>query len=236
MRHVHLFVVFTIGVMLLGCNNMAPKRDPLYAPATPVVPREAPTGNGSIYQAGHAMTWFEDLRARRVGDLLTVRLVERTSGTKIAETSVAKDNSTSIGANTTILGVDPARPAPALPFVPANSQNSFDTSMVSSHAFDGTGDSKQSNSLSGEITVTVVEVLPNGNMMVRGEKRIGINKGNEYVKISGIVRPQDVDASNTVSSTKIADPTIVYVGDGAVADSNSMGWLAKFFLGALMPF
>ncbi|QFY90356.1 flagellar basal body L-ring protein FlgH [Magnetovirga frankeli] len=211
--------LFSAG-LLVGCNNMAPKRDPLYAPAMPVVQKEPPTGNGAIYQAGHGMTWFEDLRARRVGDLLTVRLVEKTSGSKVAETAADKTSSTTVGVPN-VLGMSPDK---------------LSASMSSTHAFDGSGDSKQSNSLSGEITVTVVEVLPNGNMMIRGEKRIGINQGNEYVKISGIVQPQDIDANNTVPSTKIADPTIVYVGDGPVSESNSMGWLARFFIGALMPF
>ena len=103
-------------------------------------------------------------------------------------------------------------------------------------AFAGSGDSKQSNELTGDITVTVIEVLPNGYLMVRGEKRIGINQGNEYIRVSGIVRPTDIDSTNTVLSTKIADPTLVYVGDGAVADSNAIGWLAKFFVSALFPF
>lgn len=232
----YLLIPLLAPVLLVGCTNIEPKRDPMYAPAMPVVPREAPTGNGAIYQAGHGMSWFEDLRARRVGDLLTVRLVESTSGSKKAETSVSKDNNTSVS-SPTILGVTPSRDAPKIfPFVPDGSVMSLDTNLASSHAFDGSGDSKQSNSLRGEITVTVVEVLPNGNMMVRGEKRIGINSGNEYVKISGIVRPQDIDANNTVPSTKIADPTIVYNGDGPVNESNAMGWLARFFIGALMPF
>ena len=84
--------------------------------------------------------------------------------------------------------------------------------------------------------VTVIEVLPNGYLMVRGEKRIGINQGNEYIKLSGIVRPADIDSTNTVLSTKMADPTIVYVGEGAIADANKIGWLARFFISALFPF
>jgi len=78
--------------------------------------------------------------------------------------------------------------------------------------------------------------LSNGYLSVRGEKRIGINQGNEYVKLSGIVRPSDIDSTNTVESTRLADPTIIYVGDGPVADSNVMGWLSKFFISAIMPF
>ena len=94
----------------------------------------------------------------------------------------------------------------------------------------------QSNLLEGDITVTVVEVLPNGYLMVRGEKRIGINQGNEYIRLSGIVRPIDIDSTNTILSTRLADPTIIYVGDGVLADSNEMGWLSRFFVSGLFPF
>ena len=82
----------------------------------------------------------------------------------------------------------------------------------------------------------MIEVLANGYLVVRGEKRIGINQGNEYIRLSGIVRPIDIDEDNTVLSTRLADPTIVYVGDGAVAESNAMGWLARFFISSLFPF
>ena len=84
--------------------------------------------------------------------------------------------------------------------------------------------------------MTVIEVLANGYLMVRGEKRIGINQGNEYIRLSGIVRPADIDSTNTLLSTRLADPTIVYVGDGALAQSNAMGWLAEFFNSDLSPF
>ncbi|MCG8122437.1 MAG: flagellar basal body L-ring protein FlgH, partial [Candidatus Thiodiazotropha taylori] len=98
------------------------------------------------------------------------------------------------------------------------------------------GSASQGNALSGSITVSVIEVLPNRNLYVRGEKRIGINQGTEYVRLSGIVRPSDISPTNTVASTRIADPTITYVGEGALADANSMGWLSRFFNSVLSPF
>jgi flagellar L-ring protein precursor FlgH len=84
--------------------------------------------------------------------------------------------------------------------------------------------------------VTVADVLPNGNLVVRGEKRVGINQGNEYVKISGIVRPLDIAADNTIASTKVADATIIYNGDGQTASANKAGWLTRFFTSVLSPF
>jgi flagellar L-ring protein precursor FlgH len=220
--------------LLAGCNS-APKRDPGYAAVRPVVPPAAPQGNGAIYQAGFANSWFEDMRARRVGDMLTIKLVEKTDATKTAITSVSKENTTSI-TNPTILGSTPLFNVPGFLPLASTKDNNLGFGLQSSNEFDGSGDSEQSNELSGDITVTVVEVLPNGNLVVRGEKRIGINQGNEYIKLSGIVRPADIDSTNTVLSTRLADPTIVYNGDGAVADSNVVGWLARFFISALFPF
>lgn len=227
-------LIVAVATLLVGCNT-PPKRDPDYAAVRPIATPPAPEGNGSIYQTGYSSFWFENIRARRVGDMLTVKLVEQTDATKKAATKVDKSNSTSL-TNPTILGSTPQFDTPKVLPLASNTGNTLDMSLESSHAFDGSGDSSQSNKLTGDITVTVTEVLPNGNLMIRGEKRIGINQGNEYIKLSGIVRPADIDDTNTVESTRLADPTIVYIGDGQVADSGVMGWLSKFFISALMPF
>jgi flagellar L-ring protein FlgH len=233
-RKIEILLVVAVTMLVVGCNT-PPKRDPDYAAVRPIAPPPAPEGTGSIYQTGYSTFWFENIRARRVGDMLTVKLVEQTDATKKAATAAKKSNSTSI-TNPTILGSTPQFNTPKVLPLASNINNDLSASLQSSHDFDGEGDSSQSNKLTGDITVTVAEVLPNGNMLVRGEKRIGINQGNEYVKLSGIVRPTDIDSTNTVESTRLADPTIVYVGDGPVADSNIMGWLSKFFISAIMPF
>jgi len=221
-------------ILLAGCNT-APKRDPAYAPARPVVPSVAPVANGAIYQSGFEKSWFENIRARRVGDMLTIKLAEKTDAKKEATTAASKSNTTSI-TNPTILGSTPLFNTPGLIPLASNKDNTAAFNLSSSNDFSGSGDSAQNNEITGDITVTVIEVLANGYLIVRGEKRIGINQGNEYVRVSGIVRPTDIDSDNTVISTRLADPTIIYVGDGAVADSNVMGWLAKFFISALFPF
>lgn len=226
--------IFGYGLMLMtvsglwGCNS-APKRDPDYASVRPVLPPPRPSADGAIYHAGYSMNWFEDLRAQRVGDLLTVKLSESTNASKSANTTADKANANSI-ANPTVLGMSPKFGIPGV------GSGDLSVATSSTHAFEGDGSSAQSNALSGDITVTVTDVLPNGNLLIRGEKRIGINQGNEYIKLSGIVRSYDVTPDNTVESTKIADPTIIYVGDGVVAESNMMGWLSRFFISAIMPF
>lgn len=200
-----------------------PRHNPAFAPAPPPYSARTLQPNGSIYQANTAMRLFENLTAKRVGDILTIRLVEATDASKDADLSVKKTNK--IGASaplilgkTNFLGVD------------------WKTDVVTDKNFKGAGESSQSNKLRGTITVTVVEVLPNGNLRVQGEKRLTINDGHEYVRFSGIVRPVDIDDTNSVPSTQVADATIMYTGEGAMADVKQVGWLTRFFNSLFFPF
>ncbi len=220
-----VLVVMSLG--LCGClfGNAPLKHDPEYAPAYPA-PLPPPGGvTGAIWQTRETLAFFEDVKPRRVGDMVTVRLVESMSGSKKAASAADKKQDTNI-------------PGPTLFGRPVTNHGTeiLETDLESSSSFEGEGDSSQSNTLSGSITVTVIEVLPNGYLRVRGEKRIGINQGNEYVQLSGIVRPVDIEPDNSVPSTQIADATIRYVGEGAIADANTMGWLARFFQSAFFPF
>ena len=138
--------------------------------------------------------------------------------------------------NPTLLGANPAFALPGVLPLSDTLNNSLETSLASNSDFSGESDTAQRNSLTGDISVTIADVLPNGNLLVRGEKRLNLNSGNEYVKISGIVRPFDIAANNTVPSTKVADATIIYTGEGAEADAGKIGWLARFFVSALFPF
>ncbi len=224
-------VVAVLALLIVGCQS-TPTRDPAFAAVTPPMPPAAPQGNGAIYQAGFEQSWFENNTARRVGDMLTVRLVEQTDGSATNASSVSKSTSTSIS-NPTLLGMNPTF---ALQGVNGNGSANLSATLDSSHSFSGNGDQAQSNALTGSISVMVTEVLPNGYLRVQGEKRIGMNAGNEYVRLSGIVRPADIDSGNGINSTQIADATLIYKGDGQVASASVMGWLAKFFISSLMPF
>ncbi|GGC07737.1 flagellar L-ring protein [Marinobacterium zhoushanense] len=218
-------VAVACAMTLTGCVNSPPKPDnPYYAPVpvTPV-PNTQPS-TGSIYNAATSMNLYGDGRAYRVGDIITVELEESTQSSKSSTTSVDKSSNTNVGVgsvmgqNLSVLG------------------NPLSASLGSDHSFEGDGSSDMSNSLTGSITVTVHEVRPNGNLLVRGEKWLTLNQGDEYIRISGLIRPQDIDQSNTVLSTKLADARITYSGTGAVNDSNVMGWLARFFISPLFPF
>ncbi len=218
------FAVTGAVVLLTACGTV-PEHDAGFAPAFPVAAEAPKPTNGSIYQAGFTRNMFEDSRARGVGDLLTITLTENTNAQKKATTSTAKGSTVSLG-TPTIFG------APVL----HNGNDILTASGTNDNEFTGEGASAQSNSLTGSITVFVSNVLPNGNLVVRGEKRMTLNTGDEYIRLSGIVRPEDIAPDNTIDSTKVANAEILYSGNGAVADANRQGWLGRFFNSPLWPF
>ena len=221
-------------LVLGGCATAPPPRDS-YRPTLPRAYISEESTNGSIYQASRDVRLFEDVKARRVGDIITVVLQESTSASKSATTNTDKSQDTTI-ASPTILGAIPTFNAPGILPLDSNRNNTLAATLNSANKFEGSGDTSQSNSLSGNITVTIADVLPNGNLVIRGEKWLTLNKGEEFIQISGIVRPQDVSTLNTVLSTQIADARITYSGKGFLADANEMGWLAKFFNSPVWPF
>jgi flagellar L-ring protein precursor FlgH len=211
--------------LLAGCVVQAPRDDAQWAPTMPVQTAAAPRpADGAIYHDAQNMELFADPRAHRVGDILTIVLVESTQASKKASTTTSKKDNADIGAPT-VLGHG----------LSVNG-NPLSVGLGSERSFDGTGSSSQSNQLTGQITVTVAERLSNGNLVVRGEKWLTINQGQELVRIAGIVRPQDITPDNSVPSTRVADARISYTGRGTLADANTRGWLSRFFNSRWMPF
>jgi flagellar L-ring protein precursor FlgH len=205
-----------------GCSSQQPLED--YDPAWPEAEAVAATG-GAIYQEGREVALFENATARHVGDIVTIRLVERTNASKSSSTSTSKQTSAEIE-GPTVAG----RP------VTVNGTEVLVGGLGSETAFDGKGDSKQSNSLVGDITVAVVKRLSNGNLFVRGQKWIAINQGKELIRIQGVVRPIDIEPDNSIPSNKVANAMISYGGKGALANANAPGLLARFFNSPWMPF
>ncbi len=220
--------------VISGCATTPPPRDS-YRPTLPPAHTSMELQNGSIYQAAQDVRLFEDVKARRVGDVITVVLQESTSASKSAKTTADKDQEATI-ANPTFFGAAPQFNLPGLIPLDSNRNNTLEQSLSASRAFDGEADSSQSNSLTGAITVTIADVLPNGNLVVRGEKWLTLNQGEEFIQISGIVRPQDISPNNSILSTQIGDARITYSGKGFLHDSNNMGWLARFFNSPIWPF
>jgi flagellar L-ring protein precursor FlgH len=205
-------------VLLAACTPVPPK-DPDFAPVQPANLRPPIQNSGSIYQSGYDMRLFEDNKAMRVGDVLTIKLKELTQANKAGDLNAKKKNSILAEA----------------PMILGN-PTSVETEVKTTKDFQGEGEANQSNSLIGDISVTVVELLPNGNLKVRGEKRVTLNQGDEYIRLSGIVRPVDIDPDNTIASDKVADATIMYIGEGAMADASKMGWLSRAIFSPWFPF
>jgi len=223
--HLQRMLLVMVCVLVSGCMNQNPLRRADYRPVMPLVTMHKGATHGSLYNASTSLQYFSDVKARRVGDVITVVLEEKTDARKSADTSADKASTIEIP-NPTILGRN---------FTLGN-YPLFQNSLKSSTVFAGKGDSSQSNSLTGNISVTVTAVYPNGNMLVRGEKVLTLNQGSEVIRISGLVRPVDVTPENTVLSTQIADAQITYSGSGMIADSNQSGWMTRFFNSPYWPF
>ncbi len=185
----------------------------------------APAANGAIYQAGYDIPLFENTVARRIGDVLVIRLVENTSASKSSTTKTKKASSAALP-GPTIAG----RP------VTLNGTPLLEAGLSNESSFDGQGTSSQSNQLFGDVAVTVVGRAGNGILKIRGEKWLTINQGREFVRVEGLVRQVDVLPDNTVPSTQVANASISYSGKGALADANAPGWLARFFNSPKLPF
>ncbi len=212
-------------VVLTACGGLPPESDPLYTPVRPAYSEPLEVADGAIYRTGFGITLFDDRKARRVGDIITVLLSESTQASKSANTSVAKDSALDIGTPNIYGG-------PVMHI----GREILSASADASRSFSGGSDTTQSNSINGTIGVSVVEVMSNGNLVIRGEKLLTLNQGSERIQLSGIIREADVAPDNTVMSTQIADAKITYTGEGALSDANSMGWASRFFNSGWWPF
>jgi flagellar L-ring protein precursor FlgH len=211
---------------LAGCvvGPDAKPGDPAYAPVSAPSMLPPPPNQGGIYQSNGGLSLFEDKRAHRIGDVITIVLSESTTSSKKADSSIKKDDSVSLDAGV-VLGAQPKI-----------GNVNMATSVNPKRQFDGAASADQSNTLAGTITVMVSDVLPNGLLEVRGEKWMTLNRGEEFIRIRGYVRPEDVLPDNTISSKKIADVRIAYSGNGELAESNKQGWASQFFSSKWWPF
>jgi flagellar L-ring protein precursor FlgH len=229
-QQISLLVLATLG--LGGCAGIESRVHPAYAPMEPIVythPSEGETA-GSLYKEQRGLSLFADTRARSVGDIISVVLTESTQASKNADTAIGRDSGIEVSQPTVFGRANPD-------FAVNDITNlTLEQNIESSSEFTGNGSSNQSNSLRGAIAVQVARVLPNGNLMIQGEKWLALNKGEEFIQLRGIVRPEDISATNTISSTLVADARISYGGTGMIDRANSPGWFSKFFNSPLNPF
>ncbi|EHL32276.1 flagellar basal body L-ring protein FlgH [Legionella drancourtii] len=218
------FLVVGFSVLVLGgCDAINPPvqgKNPDYAPTYPAAPdpKQLRRESGAIYHPETALPLFETARARHEGDILTVYLLENTNASKNATLQQMKNDS-NVMTNSATFG----------------DTYSMNINLNNQRQFNGSAQAVQNNQLAGSISVTVAKVLSNGNLVVQGEKWVKINQGEEYVRLSGIVRPQDIKADNSTTSDRVANARISYGGTGQVNNTNAQGWLARFMWGPLFP-
>ena len=210
------------GGLLGACTTVPPTNVHQPMTARPSARTENLAATGSIYQAGVSRTLFEDRRARYVGDTMTIAISEATTASTKSNTNASK--TTSISAS-----------VPTVSGLPGKSLQGMALDASSSNSLAGKGDAAANNVFTGTITVTVIEVLPNGNLLVSGEKQVSIGGGTEYIRLSGIVNPYFINAANTIGSGNVADARIEYKESGVISEAQVMGWLSRFFL-SFLPF
>lgn len=212
-------VALAASPAVAGKKKRAAERE-YYAPV--MAAPAAPPANGSIFQASMGYTPLTSgARATAVGDILTIVLVERTQATKSNSADTSRNGS---------LGLTPPTTG-----ILSKLFSASDVAMGGTNSFKGQGAASQSNALTGEITVTIAAVYPNGTMMVKGEKALTLNRGDEYIQLSGLVRQADIAPDNRIASTRVADARIIYKGKGEIANASRQGWLQRFF-SAISPF
>lgn len=215
--------LMAVLALLGGCASVPPAAVHQPMTARPVPAAQPPGGNGSIYQTGYtSRSLFEDRRARNVGDTLIITINEKISASKKSSSTTSRKGDTSLAVS-------------ALGGLSAANVLRTPVTAASENTFEGKGDSASNNAFTGTIAVTVIEVLPNGNLLVSGEKQMNINQGGEFIRFSGVVNPMNIGSANSVSSTQVADARMEYKGTGYIDEAQTMGWLSRFFM-SVSPF
>ena len=213
-KQAHKLATLVIASLLVSAcgSNAMPVKTSDFSPVLPAAIIEKTVADGSIYSGGINDGLFGDRKAYRVGDIITIILREKTLSEKSASNVTSRKAN-----NSAVAGLGLGDPALATAFAASKLDNT------------GRGEVNQSNTLGGDISATVVRALTNGNLIIRGEKMIALNDGNEFIQISGMIRSEDVQPDNTVLSKRIANAEISYSGDGDYVDATKAGWGTKLF-------
>lgn len=215
-------LVALAAALLAGCVTTTPPTA-IHQPMTVrPEPRIAAPTNGAIYNVASARPLFEDRRARFIGDTMIINIAEKTAASKSSENKAERTHTIDMS-------------VPTIAGLPFKGAQGTALGVANSNSFNGSGENTSANNFTGTLAVTVIEVYPNGNLLVSGEKQIGLKEGEEFIRFSGVVNPNNITAANTVQSTQVADARIEYKANGFLDSAQVMGWLGRFFL-SFMPF
>lgn len=220
-----VFLILFFVLSLSACVKRGSAKRNKYAPPKQEVAQIVPKYNGAIYQEGMPLSLFEDTTARRKGDVVTIKLIEAASALASSDTKASKEQN-----------VELPPPKIAGGSVTQNDKQVLENQVAAGRDFTGSGESNQAHNFQAVIAVSVVDVLPNNYLVVSGEKLISLNQSNDFIRFSGIIRPQDIALDNTIESQKVANVKISYAGQGVLHSSNTMGPLAKFFQSPAYPY
>ncbi|MDR0882471.1 MAG: flagellar basal body L-ring protein FlgH [Candidatus Adiutrix sp.] len=238
-----VFLVIITLLVLAGCSQKIKEPSPvsnqeaaLRTPPVETYPEPAVRSEGSLFSADSRLDMFTDIKARRVGDIITINIVETSKANKTANTSLGRSNSVQTQTNA-LMGWENTGNIPGIGSVVnslnLNPQAGIDASYESS--FSGRGTTNRNENMTAKMSARIIQVLPNGNLVVRGSQEILVNNEKQYITIQGVVRPTDIDSTNTVLSTYIADARIDYTGKGDISNKQREGWLSRF-LDVVWPF
>ena len=212
--------------LLTGCATLSPPPPVDLLPTTPppvaATPQPQGPATGSLFHAASYRPAFEDRRARLVGDIVTIQIVEKVTAKQNSTSTIDRSSETSAGIS-------------AFPFIGASKLGKLDLGAKSANAFSGKGGTESSNTFTGAITATVIEVLPNGHLVVAGEKQIGVNENVDVLRFSGTVDPRSLQPGSVVASTQVANARVQSRGRGAQSEAQAMGWLSRAF-NSVAPF
>ncbi len=226
---VNALIALTSTGLLSACSSIQQERDvfpddPAYAPVSAQSLEAPPTNDGSLFQPRYSVGLYTDQQANRIGDIITVIFDEEYQSSKSAETVADKSSNNNMSVPS-VMGT-----------VPGWKNLTMDSETTNDRQFSGKGEADRSNSLTGQISVTVSDILPNGVLQIRGEKWLTLSEGDEYIRIMGLVRPQDITPENTIASSKVADARISFGGRGNLNNSTKQGWADRIFMSPLWPF
>lgn len=227
MNYKYIIAMLSISISLTGCLKplSLKKESSKFSPKRQVSLHIPKKDNGAIYQYGMRVGLFSDITAKHIGDVLTIELIENTNASATSNTNSSKDNKVEL-------------PGPTLAGnkVTKDGVEILNNNFNGEREFSGQGTSAMNSSFNGKISVTVADVLPNRNLVVRGEKLMMLNQSDEYVRFIGIVRPQDIGQDNVIKSTRVANVHMAYGGQGDLASANKMGSLGRFFQSQAWPY
>ncbi|MDF1485806.1 flagellar basal body L-ring protein FlgH [Ramlibacter sp. H39-3-26] len=214
------------AALCAGCASLSPPPPvdvlPTAPPALPATSSAGRPANGSLFHPARYRPVFEDERARFVGDTVTIQIVENVTASQTSSSTVNRKSDLSAGVT-------------AFPYSSASSLSKLSLGANSANDFEGKGGTQSANTFSGAITATVVDVLPNGHLVVTGEKQIGVNQNVDVLKFSGTVNPRSLQPGSIVASTQVANVRVESRGRGQQQEAQVIGWLSRFFL-SVLPF